>query len=120
MVRSQLLTLATAFVLLTHLGCSGGESRKWELAAENRGDSPCAVAITYGEDGSRLARVEPLAKGPPQVLVAEAVETPLRSVTVRVGAEEQVLKPDLKLTSGMRYTVVVAADGKASVVTGDK
>jgi hypothetical protein len=119
MVRAIFLTVATICILLVHAGCSG-ESRKWELAAENRGDSPCAVAIAYGEDGSRSARVDQLPKGPPQVLVAETFETPLHSVTVKVGADEQVLKPDLRLTAGKRYTVVVTADGKASIVTSDK
>ena len=119
MVRAIFLTVATICILLVHAGCSG-ESRKWELAAENRGDSPCDVAIAYGEDGSRSARVDQLSKGPPQVLVSEVVETPLRSVTVKIGTDEQVLKPDVRLTAGKRYTVVVAADGKASVVTPDK
>ena len=119
MLRAVFLTVATSCVLFILAGCSG-ESRKWEIAAENRSDSPCSVAISYGEDGSRSARVDPLSKGPPQVLVAEAIETPLRSVTVKVGKDEQVLKPDVRLTGGKRYTVVVAADGKASVVTSDK
>lgn len=119
MTRALFLTVATACILFIYTGCSG-ESRKWELAAENQGDSPCSIAIIYGEDGSRSARVDPLSKGPPQVLVAEAVESPLRSITVKVGKDEQVLKPDVKMTAGKRYTVVVASDGRASVATSDK
>lgn len=119
MIRALSLTVATACVLFIHTGCSS-ETRKWEIAAENQGDSPCSISIIYGEDGSRSARVDPLSKGPPQVLVAEAVESPLRSVTVKVGKDEQVLKPDVKMTVGKRYTVVVASDGMASVATSDK
>ncbi len=119
MVRARFLDVAVACALLSQAGC-GGESRMWELAVENRSDAPCSVAIGYGEDGSRSARVEQLPKGPPQVLVAEPVETPLRSVTVKVGENEQALKPDTRLTKGKRYTVVIAGDGKASVVAADK
>lgn len=119
MVSARFLMIAVACVVLGQIGCSG-ESRKWELAVENRGETPCTIAINYGEDGSRSARVEHLSKSPPQVLVAEPVETPLRTVTVKVGEDEQTLKPDVKLTNGKRYTIVIAADGKASVVTADK
>lgn len=119
MIRTRFVVVALACVMLGQIGC-GGESRLWELAVENRGETSCMVAIGYGEDGSRSARVEQLSKGPPQVIVAEPVETPLRTVTVKVGENEQSLKPDTKLTRGKRYTVIITADGDVSVVTADK
>ena len=83
MVRLLFLIVAIALLLFVRIGCNGTAGGKWELAAENRGTAPCEIAITYGEDGSRSARVE-LPQSSPQVLVAESVETPLRSVTVKI------------------------------------
>src|SRR5262245_36257805 len=97
MVRAAFLTVATACIFLVQAGCLG-KHRTWEIAAENRGDAPCSITISYGEDGSRSARVDRMTKGPPEVLVAEAIEAPMRLVTVKVGDAAQTLKPDVRLT----------------------
>jgi hypothetical protein len=119
MMRFTLLVVTSVGLLLSFAGC-GGESETWEIVVENRADSPCDIAITYGKDGGRRASVDQVLKGKPHSMVAEPYENPLVSVTVTVGNDVQVPKPDLMLTAGKRYSVIVAADGKATVTVSYK
>jgi hypothetical protein len=115
-----MIIATTAIILLTALsGCGSGE-RKWELTAENMGDAPCTVAIRYGEDGSRSARVDDLKKGKAHVLLAESVEAPIREVKIVRGKDEKVYSPEVRLTAGKRYALVVSADGTMTISAVDK
>lgn len=110
------VTAITSFVLLAMSGCAGG-SHNWELLAENQGDVPCTIVMTYGDDGSRTAQVDNYAKGPAQVLVSEPVSTVLKTVKVIRDGQEQLLEPNLPLTPGQHVTVIVGPDGTAKVST---
>jgi hypothetical protein len=115
----RLALVVAAGLLVAQSGCRSG-SQEWEITAENQSAVPCSIAITYGEDGRRNARVDELTKGKAHVLVAEKHPTIIRSVKVIHGKDEWLIKPDAELPLGKRYVIVVAADGKVLASVRDK
>jgi hypothetical protein len=108
---SPLVATAGMFVVVACIaGCGGGDST-WTITAENLGDVPCNVEILYGEDGSRSARVEQLAKGKPHTLVGETVPAKIRTVSVVRGDKTLTLEPNVPVPLGKRNALVIAADG---------
>lgn len=114
------VTTISALVFLAILAGCNSRARKWEFTAENMGDVPCTVAVIYGENGSRTARVDGLQKGKAHVLLAAPVEAPIREVKVVLGRDERVYHPDVRLTAGKRYALVVSADGSMTISAVDK
>jgi hypothetical protein len=114
------MAVAVAAVLVVTSAACDSNSRNWEITAENKSALPCSIVIIYGEDSSASARVDALEKGRAHVLVSGSVETPIRSVKVVLRKDEEVLKPDVRLTAGKRYAIVVAADGEVTAAVEDK
>ena len=98
-------------VLLSVL--SGCGPNNWEISVENKSTTPVTVTVGMGT-GNRTAAIKDLAKGPPQVLIAEPNAQHVQSVTVVQGSDEQILKPLVELKPGQHFAIVIGEDGKAT------
>ncbi len=119
MLQLRCLFLAGCALVAAALpGCGG--SRQWEITAENKSDVPCSVAVVMGPDSNRTAKVSDLTKERAYVLIAGSSTMIVRSVKVVRGKEEQILKPDVELSPGKRYVIVVGEDGKVEASIKDR
>ena len=100
-------------------GCSGPVTNEWLITIDNRSNAAVDVSVTYGmktangqsQGNANTSNVMP---GKSVPLCVGQMTTVIKTVKVTRGGQVQELTPEVEITVGKKYVILVGTDGKAS------
>jgi hypothetical protein len=106
-------------VILLSSGC-GANRGQWEVTFENKAVTPCSVNVAIGPGSRGSASADGVANGEAISLIGGQGGALIESVKVTRDGTSQTLTPKVQIPAGMRYKIVVAADGKVETSIEEK
>lgn len=110
---SRVSLVFAVFGLLLCVGCEKAKPKVWEIVAENQTAAPIDVSVKLG--GSPIfteAKVEKLEPGKQHVLLSAAPRIIVETASYVKNKQDIVLPSNTEVPIGMRFLIVVDAEGK--------